>query len=170
MGKTLKIGNTYSEYNILRFPKRLTISTHQLLLLQVGDHVGIQIQIGPKPRKWGKIGLVIEFKQFSQYAIRFDGSDRVMLGNRKFLRKFIPVIIHRSNRLTLLQIPFQNYSHYTTYSHITIPYHKLSYPHPFQNQSCNANLHSIQDQKQHQLQQMLKHRLPQVQDLLKVHG
>ena len=53
---------------------------------------------------------------------------------------------------------------------LKVPYQNQFHLHPlFQNQSSNTNLHSIQDWKQHQPQQMLKHHLPQAQDLLKVH-
>ena len=35
--------------------------------------------------------MVIEVKQFDQYVIRVDGSGRITLRNRKFLRKYDPV-------------------------------------------------------------------------------
>ena len=37
------------------------------------------------------MGSVIETRQFDQYVIKMDGSGRVTLRNRKFLRKYIPV-------------------------------------------------------------------------------
>jgi hypothetical protein len=54
--------------------------------------VRIQNQTGPNPTKWDKTGLVVEVRQFDQYVVRVDGSGRVTLRNRKFLRKYIPVI------------------------------------------------------------------------------
>lgn len=68
-------------------------SEHTIRLppLSVGDRVRIQNQVGPYPKKWDKTGLVTEVRQFDQYVIRVDGSGRVTLRNRKFLRKYIPV-------------------------------------------------------------------------------
>ena len=51
----------------------------------------IQNQTGPHPTKWDKTGLVIEVRQFDQYVMCVDGSSRVTLRNRKFLRKYEPV-------------------------------------------------------------------------------
>ena len=65
--------------------------TRKLPQLKVGDHVRIQNQIGPHPTKWDKTGLIVEVRQFDQYIVRVDGSGRVTLRNRKFLRKYTPV-------------------------------------------------------------------------------
>ncbi len=65
--------------------------TRQLPPLVVGDRVRIQNQTGPHPTKWDKTGQVIEVRQFDQYVVQMDGSRRVTLRNRKFLRKYIPV-------------------------------------------------------------------------------
>ena len=40
----------------------------------------------------GQTGTVIEVHQFDQYAIKVDGSGWLTLQNRKFLRKYLPVI------------------------------------------------------------------------------
>ncbi|KAK3868802.1 hypothetical protein Pcinc_025840 [Petrolisthes cinctipes] len=58
----------------------------------VGDFVRIQNQTGPNPTKWDKTGIVIEVHQFDLYVVRVDGSGRVTLRNRKFLRKYLQVI------------------------------------------------------------------------------
>jgi hypothetical protein len=58
--------------------------------LKVGDHVRVQNQVRNNPRRWDKTGVVIEVRQFDQYAIRIHGSGRVTLRNRKFLRKYVP--------------------------------------------------------------------------------
>ena len=71
--------------------ERLSEHTHRLPPLSVGDHVRLQNQVGPFPRKWDKTGMVIEVRQFDQYVVRIDGSRRVTLRNRKFLRKYVPV-------------------------------------------------------------------------------
>lgn len=69
-----------------------TLSSHtkQLPPLRVGDHVRIQNQTGTEHRKWDRTGVVVEVRQFDQYVIKVDGSGRVTLRNRKFLRSFIP--------------------------------------------------------------------------------
>ena len=64
--------------------------TRLLPPLSVGDHVRIQNQIGNHPNKWDKTGVVIEVRQYHQYVIRVDGSGRITIRNRKFLRKYTP--------------------------------------------------------------------------------
>ena len=90
----------------LRIHERLTEHTRHLQPLVVGDHVRIQNQTGPFPNKWDKTGLVVEVRQFDQYVVRVDGSGRVTLRNRKFLRKYVPVI----PKAPLLTIPRQTQS------------------------------------------------------------
>ena len=72
--------------------ERLNLHTKRLPPLKVGDHVRVQNQTGNHPLKWDKTGTVVEVRQFDQYAVRLDGSRRVTLRNRKFLRKFIPIM------------------------------------------------------------------------------
>ena len=76
----------------MRAAERLSEHTRSLPPLVVGDYVRIQNQMGPHPTKWDKTGMVIEVRQFDQYVVRVDGSGRVTLRNRKFLRKYTPVI------------------------------------------------------------------------------
>lgn len=71
--------------------ERWSEHTRRLPPLQVGDRVRLQNQIGPEPRKWDKTGLVVEVRQHDQYVIRMDGSGRVTLRNRRFLRRYVPV-------------------------------------------------------------------------------
>ena len=59
--------------------------------LRIGDQVRIQNQTGPHPTKWDKKGVIVEVRQYHQYVIRVDGSGRITLRNRKFLRKYTPV-------------------------------------------------------------------------------
>ena len=72
--------------------ERLSANTRLLNPLSIGDCVRIQNQTGPHPTKWDKTGIVIEVRQFDQYVVRVDGSGRVTLRNRKFLRHYHPVI------------------------------------------------------------------------------
>ena len=74
--------------------------TRRLPPLVIGDLVRIQNQTGPHPTKWDKTGQVIEVRQFDQYVIRVDGSGRITIRNRKFLRKYAPVRI-ATPRLTI---------------------------------------------------------------------
>ena len=59
--------------------------------LKVGDTVRVQNQTGLYPNKWDKTGMVIEVRQFDQYVVKVDGSGRVTLRNRKFLRRYTQV-------------------------------------------------------------------------------
>ena len=77
----------------MRSAERWAEHTHRLPPLAVGDYVRLQNQTGPHPKKWDKTGRVIEVRQFDQYVIKVDGSGRVTLHNRKFLRNYVPVCI-----------------------------------------------------------------------------
>ena len=63
--------------------------------LQVGDHVAVQNQTGPRPNKWEKTGLVVEKCDNRQYLVKLDGSGRCTLRNRRFLKKIEPVCADR---------------------------------------------------------------------------
>ena len=78
--------------------------------LIVGDYVRIQNQTGNNPRKWDKTGKVFEVQQHDQYAIRVDGSGRITLRNRKFLRKFTPAMTRAApdNRDAFPRLPVAN--------------------------------------------------------------
>ena len=58
--------------------------------LQCGEHVLIQNQTGRFPKKWGKSGVVVEIKDHHQYVVKVDGSGRLTLRNRQFLRRYQP--------------------------------------------------------------------------------
>ena len=64
--------------------------TRRMPALTVGDYVRIQNQTGQHPNKWDRTGTVVEVKQHDQYQVQVDGSGRITLRNRRFLRKFIP--------------------------------------------------------------------------------
>ena len=68
-----------------------TMHTGRLPPLAVGHCVCIQNQTGPHPNKWYRTGVIIEVRQFDQYVVRVDGSGRITLCNRKFLRRYVPV-------------------------------------------------------------------------------
>ena len=77
----------------VRNAERLTEHTVRLQPLKVGDRVFIQNQTGNHPLRWDRTGLVIEMKQFDQYAVKVDGSGRVTLRNRNFLREFDNIVV-----------------------------------------------------------------------------
>jgi len=89
----------------MRDLERLSAHTKQLPPLQVGDLVRIQNQIGLQPLKWDKTGMIVEVRQFDQYVVRVDGSGRVTVRNRKFLRKYRPVVPAPPTRSILDDMP-----------------------------------------------------------------
>ena len=70
--------------------EKWSAGTKELPPLQVGDKVFIQNQSGNHPLKWDKRGTVVEVKGFDQYEVMVDGSRRITLRNRKYLRKYTP--------------------------------------------------------------------------------
>ena len=95
----------------IKAAERWSEHTKRLPPLAVGNYVRIQNQTGPHPTKWDKTGTIIEVRQFDQYVVRVDGSGRVTIRNRRFLRKYIPVYpqpprhtinddLHLADRLT----------------------------------------------------------------------
>ena len=71
-----------------RFELSSSKETRQTLQpLQVGDSVAIQNQHGNHPNKWDKTGSIAEALPHKQYRVYVDGSRRLTLRNRRFLRK-----------------------------------------------------------------------------------
>ena len=66
--------------------------------MEIGDNVMVQNQAGNKPPRWSRSGVILEVLPHRQYNVLMDGSRRVSLRNRKFLRKFTP--LHRDVRTT----------------------------------------------------------------------
>lgn len=81
---------------------RLSEHTKRLAPLMVGDCVVVQNQVGNFPGKWDKTGSVVEIREFDQYLVKFDGSGRCTLRNRRFLRKILPAcrILHNPKMLS----------------------------------------------------------------------
>ena len=57
--------------------------------LEHGDRVIIQNQNGRFAKKWDKSGVAVEVKPNDQYTVKVDGSGRLTLRNRRFLRKYV---------------------------------------------------------------------------------
>jgi hypothetical protein len=112
-----------------KMSEKLEEHTRRLPPLKIGDAVRIQNQVGPHPKRWGKTGRVIEVKQFDQYVIKVDGSGRVTLRNRKFLRKFNPALVppihqvddHFINGPTTPFLPKAQAQNQRIYNHTTLP-------------------------------------------------
>ena len=68
--------------------ERLSEHTRDLPSLSIGDTVLVQNQLGNSPRRWERRGVVVETLPHRQYKVMMDGSRRITLRNRKFLRKF----------------------------------------------------------------------------------
>ena len=72
--------------------------------LNIGDSVQIQNQSGNSPNKWQNTGVISECLPHRQYHVVVDGSRRVTLRNRRFLRKIDPIST-RTNDFTSNEYP-----------------------------------------------------------------
>ena len=73
-----------------RQEKLLTEHTKKLPALRPGAVVMVQNQTGRHPLKWDKSGTIIETSPFDQYKVKMDGSGRVSIRNRRFLKQITP--------------------------------------------------------------------------------
>ena len=69
--------------------RELTEHTVVLPLLKVDDVVSVQNQYGKDKLKWDSSGIVVQVLPFNQYHIQIDGSRKMTLRNRKFLRQIV---------------------------------------------------------------------------------
>jgi hypothetical protein len=60
--------------------------------LEVGTAVAIQNETGPNPTKWDKTGIVLENKPNNKVMIKVNGSRRVTMRNRRFVRPMEPTL------------------------------------------------------------------------------
>ena len=90
--ETLKAREEALRNRHMRAAERWSEHTKRLPPLVVGDKVRVQNQTGPHPTKWDKTGTITEVRQYDQYIVKMDGSSRMTIRNRKFLRKYIPVM------------------------------------------------------------------------------
>ena len=76
----------------IRNAERYNEHTKCLSPLEVGDVVALQNQSGKSPLRWYRTGYIVEvIPQTRQYRVKVDGSHRVTLRNRRFLRKIDPI-------------------------------------------------------------------------------
>ena len=73
--------------------------------LEEGDHVAVQNGNGSHPKRWDKTGRIMRKFPFRQYHVKVDGSNRLTLRNRKFLRKIDPVSAHHPPRPSSTSVP-----------------------------------------------------------------
>ena len=73
-----------------RSTEALDMHARSLAPLSLGDKVFLQNQRGSHPKKRDKSGTVVELGNYDQYWVKVDGSGRLTLRNRRFLRKFVP--------------------------------------------------------------------------------
>ena len=71
-------------YHATKHEKRRNLSE-----LQIGDIVAVQNKTGKNPTRWDKTGHIVEILPHRQYKIRIDGSRRVTLRNRAFIKKIV---------------------------------------------------------------------------------
>lgn len=77
-------------YSLKKEKETLESGRRTLKPLDVGDAVSIQNQTGNRPGKWTNTGVVVQVHPHRQYSIMIDGSRRVTMRNRKFVRKLDP--------------------------------------------------------------------------------
>ena len=80
-----------------RTTEALQAGSRPLRPLSVGERVFLQNQQGPHPTKWDRSGIIVESLCHDQYRVKVDGSGRLTLRNRRFLRAYTPAMpnIHR---------------------------------------------------------------------------
>ena len=72
-----------------------TSSRPTLQPLTIGQSVQIQNQSGNRPLRWSNTGIITEVLPYRQYKLIVDGSRRITLRNRRFLRPIEPVLRRR---------------------------------------------------------------------------
>lgn len=88
--------------------------SRSLPALQIGDRVFLQNQHGPHPNKWDRSGTVVVLGNNDQYHVKVDGSGRLTVRNRRFLRKFTPASLtldfphSRDNRHHVHPLPVES--------------------------------------------------------------
>ena len=58
--------------------------------LTIGERAFLKNQQGANPTKWDRSGTIVESRGHDQYLVKVDGSGRLTLRNRRFLRAYTP--------------------------------------------------------------------------------
>ena len=77
---------------------RLAMYTKEHPTLPVGTRVAVQNQTGRNKTKWDKTGVILENKPHKQVLVRMDGSRRMTLRNRRFIKQIIPPAVTRPSQ------------------------------------------------------------------------
>ena len=87
--------DTIAESRDQALAKRVLVADNtrkrELVPLKIGDSVQVQNQTGNHPGKWNNTGVISGVLPNRQYQVVTDGSRRVTLRNRRFLKKILPV-------------------------------------------------------------------------------
>ena len=70
--------------------EKLNEHSRNLENLSVGDHCFVQNQTGNYPKRWDRTGAIVEVNPHDQYTVKIDGSGRLTVRNRRYLRRFQP--------------------------------------------------------------------------------
>ena len=112
--------------------------------LNVGDVVLVQNQHGSKPTRWDRTGLVVETLGNRQYNIKMDGSGRITLRNRRFLKRVQPLNPARTRTVSTREVgsgptPIaRESSRYEMEQRVPVLQHTGSVAHPAQSTSSDA--------------------------------
>ena len=81
-------------HKVIKDGERWNEHSRALPALTTGQHVFIQNQrgAGKQAKRWDRTGVIVENSGNDKYAIRVDGSGRVLQRNRRYLRSFKPMI------------------------------------------------------------------------------
>ena len=71
-----------------RSMEQLNAKARSLPPLCPGERVFVQNQTGSHPTKWDRSGTVVDVQGHDQYLIKVDGSGRLTVRNRRFLRRY----------------------------------------------------------------------------------
>ena len=85
---------------ITRTTEALKAHSRPLRPLTIGERVLLQNQRGHHPTKWDRSGTVLESPGHDQYRVKVDGSGRLTLRNRRFLRAYTPATSATPQQLT----------------------------------------------------------------------
>ena len=84
---TWKLKEQALKQRYIKSVEKLEKNSKLLPPLRIGDKVLVQNQAGRFATKWDKTGRVVEIHPHDQYSVKIDGSGRLSLRNRQFLRK-----------------------------------------------------------------------------------
>ena len=88
-----------------RTTESLRAHSRPLRPLAPGARVFLQNQQGPSPNKWDRSGVVVESLGHDQYRVKVDGSGRLTLRNRRFLRGYTPATPYALQQPVILAQP-----------------------------------------------------------------